>query len=560
MCHSRYRIPPPPNTDPPAPPRPATHSFNMQGAPPLLQRAARRWPAAGRRRSLRSHRRQLSGSGEAAAGTVEGVFVFHRHGDRSPAKRLVGDSYADAEEEYWRSRVPPGPSLHDALSALYPAEIHLSNNAGKFFDTRREPYGFLTWAGMEQMRLSGRRCAQRYMHHGHSEGAAGGGGGAVATATASPGSDFLRHWNVQAYSTCYLRTVKSVQCFLQGLLADGDEKSFEDYQMHSLRDPDELEAAIAATVRGRRPASSVDADRVTVHVRDRRNDTLNAFDRNPDLMRDLVGEVVATPNFQRQDAAAAPLATMLCRRLPGLRHEDRRFFGGPSGINWIHAADHFVCRGAHGLPYLRFSGLEDDPREEEQLRGLRSGTLAHLAWRFRQWYRNPRLLAAIAAPPLREVEAKIRDAAAPGVGASGGRRRPFVVYSCHDVTILSLLYGLRADFLEDDRGAGARFWPEYGTSLTLELVRLREEGAEADVDAADPADCSAHALRIVLNGRPVRSVRLSDSPAQGDAMRISDFSSIIDGLEEAGGWGGEGRLADDPACGQVKRDMSGWTG
>ena len=43
-------------------------------------------------------------------------------------------------------------------------------------------------------------------------------------------------------------------------------------------------------------------------------------------------------------------------------------------------------------------------------------------------------------------------------------------------------------------------------------------------------------------------------------MRISDFSSIIDGLEEAGGWGGEGRLADDPACGQVKRDMSGWTG
>lgn len=58
--------------------------------------------------------------------------MFHRHGDRSPAKRLVGDSYADAEEEYWRSRVPPGPSLHDALSALYPAEIHLSNNAGKF--------------------------------------------------------------------------------------------------------------------------------------------------------------------------------------------------------------------------------------------------------------------------------------------------------------------------------------------------------------------------------------------------------------------------------------------
>lgn len=56
-------------------------------------------------------------------------------------------------------------------------------------------------------------------------------------------------------------------------------------------------------------------------------------------------------------------------------------------------------------------------------------TIAHLAWRFRMWYENKRLLAAIAAPPLREIADELSHTA----NLIQGEKRPFVIYSCHDI-------------------------------------------------------------------------------------------------------------------------------
>jgi len=486
-------------------------------------------------------------------GTIEGVFLFHRHGDRTPARRLVADTYAIEETLYWQTKVPPGSSLYDSLSQLYPTDIHLSNNDGSFFDTRREPYGFLTWRGMEQMRLVGHRCAVRYATYGHQASktvdanASTDDDGAIETRK-TIGRSFLRYWNIEAYSTCYLRTVKSVQCFLHGLLGDDDQRSYEDYigcenKQRTLRE------TIAEEAKRERPTSRPGEDLVGVEVRDRTIDTLNAFDRNPDLMKSLVTEVVDTDHFQKyDDQYGSSLARQLCDLLPGLlAPNQRRLFGGPSGINWIHAADHYVCRLSHGLNYARFSDMEHDGKVEAALRKLFRPTITHLAWRFRQWYKSPPLLAAIAAPPLREIEGQIRNA----VEMDADDRRPFVVYSCHDVTILSLLYGLGADFLEDDNGEGWKFWPSYATTLVIELVRVKE-------GKGDPDD--THVLRLVLNDEPVSVVALRDKADKDQVLRISDFAAIIDRLEEAGGWGPNGRLADDPACASVTRDMSGWTG
>ena len=67
-------------------------------------------------------------------------------------------------------------------------------------------------------------------------------------------------------------------------------------------------------------------------------------------------------------------------------------------------------------------------------------------------------MAAIAAPPLREIADQLLHATT--LGAK--ERRPFTIYSCHDVTILALLYGIGADFLAgDDRAPWRNFWPEY---------------------------------------------------------------------------------------------------
>ncbi len=52
------------------------------------------------------------------------------------------------------------------------------------------------------------------------------------------------------------------------------------------------------------------------------------------------------------------------------------------------------------------------------------------------------------------------------------QQRPFVIYSCHDVTILGILYALGAEFLADDDGSDWRYWPPYGSSLVFELVRI----------------------------------------------------------------------------------------
>ena len=64
----------------------------------------------------------------------------------------------------------------------------------------------------------------------------------------------------------------------------------------------------------------------------------------------------------------------------------------------IEASDHFICRTAHNLEFSRFSDFEHDHRVETILEAMAHQTITHLAWRFRQWYKNPTLLATIAAP------------------------------------------------------------------------------------------------------------------------------------------------------------------
>lgn len=72
------------------------------------------------------------------------------------------------------------------------------------------------------MRLAGRECALRYSRLGHQ---------AVANeSTGNYGRELLETWNIQVFSTCYLRTVKSVQCFLHGLLGTDDQRSYEEFQ------------------------------------------------------------------------------------------------------------------------------------------------------------------------------------------------------------------------------------------------------------------------------------------------------------------------------------------
>ena len=292
-------------------------------------------------------------------------------------------------------------------------------------------------------------------------------------------------------------------------------------------------------------------------------------------MNSLVKNVISMDRFQRVDSNAKGLADQLSEFLPGLRGAPQAFGGTPSGINWIHANDHFVCRRAHGIPLSAFSdfeGTSDEAEVEVLLESLATPVCSHLSWRFREWYSCPKLVAAVAAPPFQEMLGQMIDV----TSMSAGERRPFVVYSAHDVTLLALLYAIGADFLVSGEDCGGkdmvegvggthsnmvqgsvltsklnsmsswRWWPDYSSAIAFELVRLNSGHEYGD---------TTHIIRVILNGRTLSLLpRLSSDDegilkdqtpcarqrfgtimegSQSQMLSLSDFAQIVSVLEQS---------------------------
>jgi hypothetical protein len=431
-------------------------------------------------------------------GTVEGVWVFHRHGDRTPARSLVADHMHEKEAAFWETKVPPiDKKYFKAFCKAFPVSIHESNNQGQFLDTRKAPYGFLTWKGMDQMKAVGESLAKRYN---------------------PTNGNWHDEWDFQCFSTNYLRTTMSLQCLLDGMigLSKDDRKTYQSPLSSSQTSYENVSAHhIIENAHGK--------NQIPIQVRDRRVETLNAFDKYPEIMKSLVQDIVGASTFIDKDGKAGFLAARLANFLPGLAATSS--YGGPSGINWIHAADHFVCRSAHATELSRFLHLHNDPVVEQTLKAMWYPTITHLAWRFRQWYQNLPLLAALAGPPLKEIEKEMIAA----IASPSSRKKVFRIYSCHDVTILGLLYGINVDFLATEErlkenGINGspkekwRFWPEYASNITFELVR-----------AEDISESGRYFVRILLNGEPVRV--LSTREKDKSSLSVSTFSNLVDELQ-----------------------------
>lgn len=491
-------------------------------------------------------------TGTRKDGVVEGVWMFCRHGDRTPTRPLTPEHRRDEEAAFWMTKLPSPDSatVFESFSKYFPVVKLKGGGVGKnagvacpatFIDVSRNPFGFLTSKGLQQLSNNGRLFFNRYNKNAHH---------LPHCKEWKSASDFLSVWDVQVYSTNYLRTIMSVQSFLDGMfgtLCYGPSVNLDPLNGVSTI-PDRLYDS-AITKEERIPCTQPDysaisalGDKnehlVTIKVRALRNDPLNAFDRNPDLIAELVTEVTSSNDFFMRDSNAAPLAARLANILPGLvRRRPNHALGArtPSGINWVEAADHFVCRASHDVYLSKYSDFETDEIEQTLL-AMSYPTLAHLSWRFRQWYQHDRLLAVIAAPPLREITNQILFT--PHLGIH--ERRPFVVYSCHDITILGLLYAIGADFLATDcksnedlnpsKVSGSwQFWPPYGCNLVFELVRLRD----------GPPGPDSHAVRVLLNGSPVRSVSASKARhLQGwseGMLLVDEFEEVVSKLEQAGG-------------------------
>lgn len=433
------------------------------------------------------------------------VWIFHRHGDRTPGQPLVEDSYRDEESAFWRTKIPPVDRTHyDMLSEKFPATIHPENNSGRFLDagSGREPYGFLTWKGMQQLYEKGRVTGQRYRPENN--------------------EPFTDYWNVQAFSTNYLRTVKSLQCFLDGICGVGrrlvGKSGNGSFYEHV--DPD----------------SYIQANhipKIDIFVRDPKQETLNRFDTSPELMKSLVRDVIQTPQFLQQDSKAAPLAARLSNYIPGLIRL-RSPHRSPSTINWIHAADHFICRSSHDVPLNAFSHLEHNQGAEQILQSMNHATISHLATRFRLWYNSPPLLAAMMLPLLTDIYNEMMHYANMSNEGRGEIKKPFNIYSCHDVTILALLYSIDAAFLastsndlQSNQGLSKlqlehlghlHYWPEYACTFVIELSKVQAKGKEDEF-----------LIKFLLNGEVVRT--MTSLRKDQDAITISDFYNLMKNME-----------------------------
>ena len=271
--------------------------------------------------------------------TVEAVFVFHRHGDRTPGRSLVAEEYANDESGFWKTKIPPS-SCFEILCERFPVTRQQtysnSNNNTNYatgYDSFRESsegnrsFGFLTWKGLHQMYHKGLSMAQKYAPNSSSQ----------SQSTTS----FRDFWDIHAVSTNYLRTAMSCQAFLDGLLTNSDADNSNsnidtplDYEC-----PTHYEKIPLEEYRAKHNANTSFFDGVEIMVRDSESETLNAFESSPKLMKKLMEDVFATPEFIADDREAQPLVKELIEYLPGLsKHTAYGEISSPSGgirINWV---------------------------------------------------------------------------------------------------------------------------------------------------------------------------------------------------------------------------------
>ena len=202
----------------------------------------------------------------------------------------------------------------------------------------------------------------------------------------------------------------------------------------------------------------------------------------------------------------------------------------------ISAADHFVCRSSHAVPVHKFCPhlLGEKEDEERRFESLKQATLSQLCTRFRFYYSNPSFLGEMAGPALRELVSEMKgvvQSTSLEPATTNTTKKPFRVYSCHDVTILALLFALRDRYLGSELAEELSQWPTYATCLTLELVRL-----ETPVSTAPPS----FVVRVWLNEAPIPTfspfpigIRTTRDEEPSFSIHLSKFEEIVNELNTA---------------------------
>lgn len=244
---------------------------------------------------------------------------------------------------------------------------------------------------------------------------------------------------VQIYSNAYTRTQLSAQALLDGMLRD-----------HAQLRP-------------------------SVKVLPPDRDIINTYRVFPEIMQMKVELEKDNAEFAAREHEMMSIKQELTRLFPAVN-------SGHIPFSWLNAADYFVCRRAYQIPYI--SGTEVHGEATER----------HLSYRFHQFYSHRTILKLVSGRLMHNVLREMQKA------ISGHREsKRIVIYSGHDVSLLSILRTIDANIAND-----MCFWPEYSSALAFEL--LEDEHGKFFV-------------RAHLNGEALAMFHAPDGLSSADCFR-----------------------------------------
>ncbi|KAG2769718.1 hypothetical protein PC129_g1012 [Phytophthora cactorum] len=311
--------------------------------------------------------------------------VVHRHGDRTPLINIYkGSVNARSEEEEALLWGRQLPAPSKLAQLRSKFSVHLGGETKTSFQQR--PFGYLTTRGIEQMTKRGDRLR------------------GFCTKEELQ-LDEVSLEQVKIFSNAYTRTQLSVQALLTGMLRDQPQLS------------------------------------PPVSVLPPEQDIINTYPIFPEIMQMKADLERDNAEFAAREHEMAPIKQELTRLFPAVE-------SGQIPFTWLTAADYFVCRRSHQVPYIPGTEVHGDATER------------HLGFRFHQFYSHRTILKLVAGSlmhnVLREMQKALWD---------HSESKKIVIYSGHDVSLLSVLRTMDAEVAND-----TSFWPEYSSALALELL------------------------------------------------------------------------------------------
>jgi hypothetical protein len=378
---------------------------------------------------------------------VKGYVIFHRHGERAPAKSLLG--ILSEETKMWKKLVDKGKPLHDFVKFM---PINNSRNNPIQRDRLTFPYGNITNKGMLHMAKIGEQILSSF--------------------------PLLKNTrDISVFATNYQRTQASAQMFVSGVFKD----QIQHDKQQQLKFPENDRSSYCNEF----PPSSIE-----INVRDIRDCSMSFYEGKPLLSQRLFSKTQSSESFLHIENSRDILLTKqsLGKFLPGLisQSDSVPISNSVSSIHqnkfdWLAAFDYFTCREAHNLPVL------DGTEEYSDI------VKAHLGLRYSHYYSDMEHLAHAAVPLLEDLQRSItshktqpdtemRDHESFPLKNSSIDGGVFLkLFSGHDCNILCLLYALKADIVSNSCSKvdphsqvdSYKFWPDYGETLLYNETMYR---------------------------------------------------------------------------------------